>query len=109
MAVEDNRLRDQYIEFKRDKEDTDDEAGFEFKPVRFATDFKLNGYSGKVVHSDTSDVKQPGMGQGLPSLPAISQNNTAGSFTPAEQPPDPLIGGSIGTAGGYKILPYVPI
>lgn len=109
MTVEDNRLRDQYIEFKRDKDDTDDEASFEFKPVRIATDFKLNGYSGKVAHSDTSDVKQPGVGQGLPSLPAISQNNTVGLFTPVEQPPEPLIGGSIGTAGGYKILPYVPI
>ncbi|MEQ8902016.1 MAG: hypothetical protein RID11_01145 [Roseovarius sp.] len=109
MAVEDNRLRDQYIEFKRDKDDTDDEAGFEFKPVRIATDFKLNGYSGKVVHSDTSDVNQPGVGQGLPSLPAISQSNTVGSFTSVEQPPEPLIGGSIGGGGGYKILPYVPI
>src|SRR6056297_2349666 len=109
MAVEDNRLRDQYIEFKRDKDDPTEEASPEFKPVRIAADLKLDGYSGKVVHADTSEVQQPGLGQALLSLPSILQNYAAGPFTPTEQPPEPLIGGSNGGGGGYKILPYVPI
>jgi hypothetical protein len=105
MAVEELRLRDDYIEFKFEKAKEIEAEPSEFVPVQFAAPLRLSDYSPHSRYAPEQEVRQPAEIAGLPDIPVPFQGYSGAPFFAPPLPPGPVIPGD----GGGFLLPYVPI
>lgn len=108
LAVEENRLRDEYLEFKHKQDMPEEWAKMEFAPIRLSASLRLDHFNPKSKYVDAGPAQRPGDGNASQGLPGPDPRYN-GKPVNSEEAPATLEAGGPPGFGPASLLPFVPL